>query len=78
MRLAERSLRSAYSDVYYLPIEFPIVLDGLRPDDPSFQADIDRRILDLLENHDVAYVTITGSVEQRLNAIGADLEQAGS
>jgi hypothetical protein len=74
VRLAERRLRSSYSDVYYLPIEFPIVLDGLRPDDPAFQQDIDRRILKLLEAHNVSYVTITGTVEERLAAIEADLE----
>jgi hypothetical protein len=73
VRLAERGLRSSYSDVYYLPIEFPIVLDGLRPDDPAFQEDIDQRILKLLEVHAVDYLTITGSVEQRLRAIEADL-----
>jgi hypothetical protein len=71
-------LRSSYSDVYYLPIEFPIVLDGLRPDDPAFQKDIDERIVGLLASHGLSFVTITGSVEDRLSRIEANLagEQA--
>lgn len=69
VRLAERTLRTAYSHVFYLPIEFPIVLDGLRPDDPMFQKDIDGRILSLLRTHDIEYETVTGSVEERIEKI---------
>jgi nicotinamide riboside kinase len=76
VRLAERSLRSSYSHVYYLPIEFPIVLDGLRPDDPGFQKEIDERIVGLLESHGVSYVTLTGGVEERLSQLQRDLQEA--
>ena len=69
VRLAERVLRTAYSHVFYLPIEFPIVLDGLRPDDPEFQKDIDERLLRLLRSHDIDYETVTGSVEERIEKI---------
>ncbi|HEY7873643.1 MAG TPA: ATP-binding protein, partial [Actinomycetota bacterium] len=72
-RLAERRLRTNYSHVFYLPIEFPIVLDGLRPDDPGFQKEIDERIVGLLATHGVKYVTITGTVEERLAAIHEQL-----
>jgi hypothetical protein len=74
-RLAERRLRTNYSHVYYLPIEFPIVLDGLRPDDPAFQKEIDERVLGLLESHAVSYETVTGSVEERLAQIERHLSQ---
>lgn len=73
-RLAERRLRTNYSHVFYLPIEFPIVLDGLRPDDPSFQKEIDRRVLDLLASHAVSFTTLTGSVEDRLAQIEEHLK----
>ncbi|HYP23183.1 MAG TPA: ATP-binding protein [Actinomycetota bacterium] len=72
-KLAERRLRTNYTHVYYLPIEFPIVLDDLRPDDPDFQKEIDDRILMLLRHHGVAFRTITGSVEERLDQIAKDL-----
>ena len=75
-RLAERRLRTNYSHVYYLPIEFPIVLDDIRPDDPEFQKEIDERIVALLRHHGVAYRTITGSVEERIEQIERDLAGA--
>jgi hypothetical protein len=74
-RLAERHVRSAYSHVFYLPIEFPIVLDGLRPDDPAFQKEIDERIIGLLSTHDVAYDTVTGSVDERTAQVEAFLDR---
>ena len=69
VKLAERRLRTSYSHVFYLPIEFPIVLDGLRPDDPEFQKDIDERILGLLRANDIEYQTITGGIEERVEKI---------
>ena len=73
LKLAERRLRTSYSHVFYLPIEFPIVLDGLRPDDPVFQKDIDERVVSLLKAHDLDHVTLTGSVEERLTQIDSHL-----
>jgi nicotinamide riboside kinase len=63
--IATLDLRARYDEVFYLPIEFPIVLDGLRPDDTGFQADIDRRIRALLEGADVAFHSLSGTVEER-------------
>ena len=74
-KLAERRLRTSYSHVYYLPIEFPIVLDGLRPDDPAFQKEIDERVVGLLKGHGISYETVTGSVEERIEAIEAHLSR---
>lgn len=67
--VAEHRLRTQYTHVVYLPIEFPIVPDGLRPLDDEFQADIDRRILGLLDRYGLGYETLTGSVEDRLGAL---------
>ena len=77
-RLAERRLRTNYSHVFYLPIEFPIVLDGLRPNDPEFQAEIDRRMLKLLDTHGVTHETVTGSVEERLEQIEMRIARTGA
>jgi nicotinamide riboside kinase len=63
--LATMALRARYDHVFYLPIEFPIVLDGLRPDDNDFQADIDRRMRELLDTHGIEYEVLTGTVEER-------------
>jgi nicotinamide riboside kinase len=67
--VAEHRLRTQYTHVVYLPIEFPIVPDGLRPMDPEFQQDIDRRILELLDRYGIKYQTLTGSIEDRLAAL---------
>ena len=64
-------LRARYDHVFYLPIEFPIVLDGLRPDDTAFQADIDRRMRHLLDAADVSYRSLTGSVASRQEQVRA-------
>lgn len=72
-RLAERRLRTNYSHVFYLPIEFPIIPDGLRPMDPEFQKEIDERIQMLLETHGVRHENVTGSVEERLSQIEVHL-----
>lgn len=69
VEIAEHQLRSQYSKVFYLPIEFGIVEDGLRPNDPEFQEDIDRRILGLLDSHDIRHQTLTGTVEERIDAL---------
>jgi nicotinamide riboside kinase len=69
--IAMFDLRARYDHVFYLPIEFPIVLDGLRPDDTGFQADIDRRIRTLLETADVSFHTLTGPVDARRAQVDA-------
>lgn len=65
--IAQENLRTQYSHVFYLPIEFPIVLDGLRPDDPEFQADIDSRMKKILETYAVDHAELRGSVEERVS-----------
>jgi nicotinamide riboside kinase len=76
VKIAEYRLRSQYTHVFYLPIEFPIVPDGLRPLDPDFQADIDERMLRVMKIHDVRYEPLRGSVEERAEALTALLARA--
>lgn len=66
LKIAEHQLRSQYTHVFYLPIEFPIVPDGLRPLDDGFQREIDERMLAVLDRHDVKHDVLTGSVDERL------------
>ncbi len=72
-KIAVLDLRARYDHVFYLPVEFPIVLDGLRPDDTGFQADIDGRIRRLLESADVAYEILTGPVDDRQEQVRASV-----
>ena len=69
LQVAEYQLRSQYTHVFYLPIEFPIVPDGLRPLDPAFQKEIDERMQELLDRHSIRHRTLTGSVEERVEGL---------
>lgn len=55
--------------VVYTPIEFDIVDDGLRSMDKDEQAAIDFLIKNLLDTAGVEYITVTGTVEERLTQI---------
>lgn len=61
----ERNAR--YDVVFYLPIEFPMELDGIRSEDLQFQKEVDSRYRKYLEESGIEYIVISGSVEQRVN-----------
>lgn len=69
LEIAEHRLRSQYTHVFYLPIEFDIVPDGLRPMDPDFQAEIDQRMVGLLDRYSIRYETLKGSVKERAETL---------
>lgn len=58
--------------VFYLPIEFPLVGDGVRAEDINYQKTIDKEIQELLNIFYMFYPTycvIKGSVEERVKQI---------
>ncbi|MCX6751767.1 MAG: ATP-binding protein [Candidatus Nomurabacteria bacterium] len=58
---------SNYDLVLYLPSgEFSIEDDGVRTTDIKFQQDIDQRIRDILEKHEIPFIKIVGTPEERL------------
>ena len=57
----------------YVPIEFPLEDDGTRSIDPEFQKTIDFLIKNILDTSGIKYITVTGSVEERLAQIEANL-----
>lgn len=58
----------------YVPIEFPLEDDGTRSIDPEFQQTIDFLIKNILDTSGIKYITVTGSVEERLAHIEAALK----
>lgn len=56
-----------YDFVFYLPIEFPMELDGKRSENLEFQKEVDRRYKEALGSFGVKYIPLTGSVEERVN-----------
>ncbi|MHB8512885.1 MAG: AAA family ATPase [Actinomycetota bacterium] len=69
LAIAKHHLRSQYTHVFYLPIEFPIVADGVRPLDDAFQKEIDERMIDVMRRHDIEYQTLRGSIDERTSAL---------
>jgi predicted ATPase len=55
--------------VVYVPIEFELAEDGLRSVDPEEQAAIDFMIKNILDTAGIEYITVTGTVEERVAQI---------
>jgi len=58
-----------YDKIFYIPIEFEMVKDGVRKEDTEFQNNIDMLIKTYLDQLNINYETITGSVEERCEKI---------
>ncbi len=50
---------------FYIPIEFKIVDDGIRFQDSLLQQEIDKKILVFLNEYNIPYTLIKGSVKKR-------------
>jgi len=69
LAIAKHHLRSQYTHVFYLPIEFPIVADGVRPLDDAFQKEIDERMISIMRDNSIEHQTLHGSVDERLTGL---------
>lgn len=68
--MAEMHLKdNPYDLVFYIPIEFPLEKDGVRFEDDSYQKIIDLQILKYLKRYKIPYITLTGTLEERLAII---------
>ena len=61
--------QTRYDYYIYFPIEFPLVFDGVRPPDEKYRAAVDRAIVSILKNHNIPYISVTGSVAERKNQL---------
>jgi nicotinamide riboside kinase len=55
--------------IIYIPIEFGLENDGLRFTDNEYQQYIDETLVDLLHKYNLKFITITGTVKERLKQI---------
>lgn len=51
---------------FYIPIEFDLVDDGIRPMGKEYQKKVDEAMLDLVNNLDLPIITIKGDKQERL------------
>lgn len=56
---------SDYTAVFYTPIEFALVSDGVRDEDTEFQSRLDAKVLELFDRYDLPYYPLRGTPEQR-------------
>jgi predicted ATPase len=58
-----------YDVIFYIPVEFDMIKDGVRKEDGQFQKDIDKIIFNTMYDNNVNFHTITGSIEERVEKI---------
>ena len=63
-------LESKYFDVYcYLPIEFGLIVDDVRPEDIEYQIAVDKALQNILTEFKVQQIAVTGSIIERRDFI---------
>jgi len=55
--------------VFYIPIEFDLEKDGVRPEDLEYQKKVDDLLKELLCYFQMPYITLRGTTERRLAAL---------
>lgn len=59
-----------FDEIFYIPIEFPMVEDGIRVNDEHFRKVIDEKIRSFLQNYKKdKYHILSGSIEERVDKI---------
>ena len=69
--------RYPYDVVFFLPIEFPMESDGVRPEDEKYRSIIETRIISIAEDLGVELVTVRGTLDQRVNFVKKYLTGVG-
>lgn len=68
-RLIEIRDAGLITNIFYLPIEFPLIDDGIRYSDPEFQKKYDEKIREIITRYSLYYDSITGTVEKRAKTV---------
>lgn len=56
-------------EIFYFPIEFPVVADGVRSIDEGFRKEIDSYIKGILQSYEIPFTTVRGTVKQRCDIV---------
>jgi predicted ATPase len=59
----------------YVPIEFSMVIDGVRPDDEAYRKMVDGQVISLLKEYDASFSIVMGSLDARVTQIEAFLDE---
>jgi len=58
-----------YDYLFYVPVEFDLVEDGIRPEGRDFQLLHDKRLKAILDYNQIPYHTLTGTIEKRTQQV---------
>lgn len=67
--VVKRHAKASYDEFIHLPVEFPLVADGHRPVSEPFRALSDQLLIQILDELQIKYHVVSGSIEQRLMRI---------
>ncbi len=67
--------KNPYDIVFYLPVEFPMENDGVRPVNEDYRREINLIIEDLLIQNEIPYVKVTGTIEERVSQVCREIER---
>jgi hypothetical protein len=63
-------VESKFFNLYcYLPIEFPLLIDDVRPVDEIYRKLVDKMIRSILKEYKLNFVEISGTIENRTNQL---------
>lgn len=68
---------NTYTAVFYTPIEFALVSDGVRDENEDFRRKLDAKVLELFDRYSVPFHTLTGTPERRKNTALSVLSDLG-
>ncbi|MCL2024182.1 MAG: ATP-binding protein [Coriobacteriia bacterium] len=69
--------KEKYDFYVYFPIEFPLTMDDVRPGDEDYRSRVDTMIYSLLMENDVDFITVNGSLEQRVETVRGEMKSRG-
>lgn len=67
--VVKQHAKRSYDEFIHLPVEFPLVEDGHRPVSESFRSLSDQLLLRTLDELEIKYHVVSGSISERLEAI---------
>lgn len=67
--IVKQHAKNTYDIFIHLPVEFPLAKDGHRPVSEDFRNMSDKLLLDTLNELDIKYHIVSGSIEERLKKV---------
>ncbi len=63
-------VESKFFDLYcYLPIEFTITVDDVRPEDEGYRSSVDKALVHILHEYKLDFIVAKGNLEERVNSL---------